>query len=79
MCDPDYVLERLFAVNKTESEDKTPVSLQVNGKNSKPAVSAVFLQTVTAWNEDKNKGRLSRILFDSSSQRCFITEELSPS
>lgn len=74
MCDPDYVLERLFAVNKTESEDKTPVSLQINGKNCKPAV---FLQTVTAWAENKNKRRLSRILFDSSSQRSFITEELS--
>ncbi|XP_042148749.1 uncharacterized protein LOC121837236 [Ixodes scapularis] len=48
--------------------------MHVRGWNSRPAV---LLQTVTACADGTNGTKLARIIFDSGSQRSFITEELS--
>ncbi|XP_042145699.1 uncharacterized protein LOC121835512 [Ixodes scapularis] len=75
MCDPDYLPGRAASgSDETRKKNKTPLNLHVSEKGNKPAV---LLQTVTAWVESKNRRKLARILFDSGSQRSFITEELS--
>ncbi|XP_040077258.1 uncharacterized protein LOC120849166 [Ixodes scapularis] len=75
MCDPDYLPGRAASgLDETRKKDRTPLNLHVSEKGNKPAV---LLQTVTAWVESKNRRKLARILFDSGSQRSFITEELS--
>lgn len=75
MCDPDYLPRRAAnQSNETRKKDDAALSLHVGEKSKK---RSVLLQTVTVWAEGKNKRKLARILFDSGSQRSFITEELS--
>ncbi|XP_042148820.1 uncharacterized protein LOC121837293 [Ixodes scapularis] len=75
MCDPNYAPGKTSTrSNETEPKEPAPVAMHVRGRNSKPAV---LLQTVTAWAEGTNRRKLARIIFDSGSQRSFITEELS--
>ncbi|XP_040070543.1 uncharacterized protein LOC120843291 [Ixodes scapularis] len=76
MCDPDYAPRRSAdGLNAQQKKDEAPVSLHVNDENK----ATVLLKTVTAWVEGKNRKKRARILFDSGSQRSFITEELSRS
>ncbi|XP_040064349.1 uncharacterized protein LOC120838474 [Ixodes scapularis] len=76
MCDPDYTPRRSAdRSNAQQKKDEASVSLHVNEENT----PTVLLQTVTASVEGKNRKKRARILFDSGSQRSFITEELSRS
>ncbi|XP_040073040.1 uncharacterized protein LOC120845273 [Ixodes scapularis] len=75
MCDPNYAPGKTSTrSNETEPKEPAPVAMHVHGRNSNPAV---LLQTVTTWAEGTNRRKLAHIIFDSGSQRSFITEELS--
>ncbi|XP_040079423.1 uncharacterized protein LOC120850811 [Ixodes scapularis] len=75
MCNPNHAPGKTSTrLNETKPKEPAPVAMHVRGRNSKPAV---LLQTLTAWAESTNKRKLARIIFDSGSQRSFITEELS--
>ncbi|KAH6933352.1 hypothetical protein HPB50_014382 [Hyalomma asiaticum] len=60
-----------------ETRPKEQVSLHASGADTGGTKQTVLMPTVTAWNKGTKTKKISRILFDSGSQRTFITEECS--
>ncbi|KAH6932836.1 hypothetical protein HPB50_010194 [Hyalomma asiaticum] len=74
MCNPAFASGQK---EDTETRPKEQVSLHASGADTGGTKQTVLMPTVTAWNKGTKTKMLSRILFDSGSQRTFITEECS--
>ncbi|KAH6931412.1 hypothetical protein HPB50_024380 [Hyalomma asiaticum] len=75
MCNPAFASAQ--REKDTETRPKEQVSLHASGADAGGTKETILMPTVTAWNKGTKTKKLSRILFDSGSQRTFITEECS--
>ncbi|KAH9372557.1 hypothetical protein HPB48_010008 [Haemaphysalis longicornis] len=77
MCDPEFLRKMHAHGEETKVKEVFNAPISLHASENTTDRPSVLMPTVTAWSSGQSTKSITRILFDSGSQRSFITEELS--